>query len=152
MCNFFFLFPCELFLNLLKRYFNDLKAPLSLGQNCSLFYGSVSLLQILHQILCFFSMQASPYSPLYVINFLIIILCNFNYRVGVIDVAELHVCRVHPDYQGQLSAQIERVKYHMLMAKIARQDGDWMTGLREIDAVIAAGVDISQSVINANLG
>jgi hypothetical protein len=83
---------------------------------------------------------------LYVIN-LVIIDCNFNHRLGVIDIAEQHMTRASPECKEDLSAKIQKVKGHLIRGGNARRNDNWKAALREVDAVIEEGADSSQSVI-----
>lgn len=55
-----------------------------------------------------------------------------------------------PECKRDLSAKIEKVKGHLIKGGNARKDDNWMAALREVDAIIAEGVDSCQSVINCH--
>jgi hypothetical protein len=79
--------------------------------------------------------------------FVVIILCNTKYSLGVLDVAELHLTQASPECKKDISAKIEKVKDHLTRAKNARKDEELITALKEVNAAIAAGANISQPVI-----
>jgi hypothetical protein len=80
-------------------------------------------------------------------NFFVIILCNTKYRLGVLDMAELYLTQASPECKRDISTKIENVKGYLIRAKNARKDEQWITALKEVNAAIAAGVDMSQPVI-----
>jgi len=75
-------------------------------------------------------------------------LCNFNYRLGLVDQAELHISQASPDCHGDLNDKIKKVKGHMVNGEISRLGENWMAALNEIHAIIAEGADSSRPVIN----
>lgn len=54
--------------------------------------------------------------------------------------------RASPECKVDISALIEKMKDHLIRAEIARKNDEWMPALRELNTLILAGADGSQSV------
>ncbi|KAJ1689978.1 hypothetical protein LUZ63_014133 [Rhynchospora breviuscula] len=71
----------------------------------------------------------------------------FYLRLGVVDIAEMHMSLTSPEYKGDLSVKIEKVKGHLINSGNARRCDSWKAALREVDAIIATGADTSRSIL-----
>lgn len=72
-----------------------------------------------------------------------------NNRCGDTDRADLHMTKASPACKEDLSAKIAQVKDHLIRGGEARKNDDWIAALKEVEAMIAAGADSSQPVINS---
>ena len=76
---------------------------------------------------------------------------NINYRLGAIVLAEFFMLKASEASREDLCVLIEKVKDRLVRAEKARKEDNWIAALREINAMIAEGVDFSQLVINMSL-
>ncbi|XP_078153148.1 TPR repeat-containing thioredoxin TTL1-like [Carex rostrata] len=71
----------------------------------------------------------------------------FHLRLGAIVLAEFFMRKASEASRLDLHVKIAKVKDRLVRAEKARKEDNWIAALREINAIIAEGVDYSQLIM-----